>query len=221
MKIHPSPLEIAEGPNQRHVHNMSAPPRSTVSVRPYGLAQSTETLPAQVERSSGLQWLLRANPDALLRATLPSLGRQITKLRREVLSLAPGNPAGPTQIAAVRSLRVIGLVWLAEHLAGDDPHLDDFAPEAQPLELLQDRLVDVAGRLPEPPAWLPALAMAESLSGGGARSDPGSTDALAVLWVLTRINGRTFDRDGIPHLPADLADGGIYDLYVPVTKGLP
>ena len=33
-------------------------------------------------------------------------------------------------------------------------------------------------------------------------------------------HGRTFDRNGLPHLPADLADGGAYDIYVPCTKEL-
>lgn len=221
MSEHETVFACRRGRTPQLVNNMSAPPRSTVSFRPYGLAESTPNAPAPAEKTCGLQWLLRADPDALLQATLPSVGRLITELRHEALSLLPGNAAGAMHVAKIRSLRIRGLVSLTAHLAGEDPGLDDFASEAQPLELLQDRLIDLASRLPRPPAGLPALAIAESLAGGGARSDPGSTDTLAVLWVLTRINGRTFDRQGLPHLPADIADGGTYDLYVPCTKELP
>jgi hypothetical protein len=204
-------------------HNMSAPPRSTVTFRPYGWAGATANAPPPPERTCGLERLLRADPDALLADALPDVARRMHDLRREALSRAQAQDkaAAARQIAAVRALRIGGLISLAARLAAVDPVPDAFEACEEPLEALLDCLADLAGRLPSPPAWLPALAIAETLAGGGAGSDPGSTDALAVLWVLTRVNGRTFDRDGLPHLPADLAEGGTYDLYAPCAKELP
>lgn len=206
----------------RLARNMSAPPRSTVSFRPYGVAGTTASTPAPSEKTCGLRWLLRADPDALLKAALPDIAQRMRDLRQQALSDAPSNDktASLKHIARVRALRLAGLVSLAADITGVESEPDTVLDEQSP-EVLQDRLSDLACRLPDPPAWLPALAIAESLAGGGARNDPGSTDTLAVLWVLTRINGRTFDRNGLPHLPADLVDGGAYDLYVPCTKELP
>ena len=204
------------------IHNMSAPPRSTVSFRPYGLADSTPSTPAPAEKTCGLKWVLRADPDALLNSALPDITSRMRDLRHEALALARGQDkaAASRNIARLRGLRLAGLITIAASLAGEESSWDGFAPDELPAEALQDRLADLASRLPSPPAWMPAMAIAESLAGGGARSDSGSTDALAVLWVLTRINGRTFDREGFPHLPADIAEGGAYDLYVPCAKEL-
>jgi hypothetical protein len=223
MNSRPCLQEHIEEQAGRLAHNMSAPPRSTVSFRPYGLAQSTASAPAPSGQTCGLQWLLRADPDALLKAALPDIAQRMQDLRQEALSQARGKDkqAASKNIAKLRSLRLAGLVSLAADLAGVESGPGGTASDRQPLETLQDSLTDLASRLPDPPAWLPALAIAESLAGGGARSDAGSTDTLAVLWALTRINGRTFDREGIPHLPADLAEGGAYDLYVPCWKEQP
>ena len=210
-------------PSQPLAHNMSAPPRSTVTFRPYGSANATASAPSPSAETCGLKWLLRADPDALLKDALPDVARRMRELRHEALSLAQGQDkaAASRNIAAVRALRIGGLASLAARLAGEGSALDGVDPCKEPLEALLDRLADLAERLPDPPPELPALAIAESLAGGGARSDPGSTDALAVLWVLTRINGRTFDREGLSHLPPDIAEGGAYDLYVPCAKELP
>lgn len=208
---------------QSLAHNMSAPPRSTVTFRPYGSSNApTSTSPPSAE-ACGLKWLLRADPDTLIKNSLPEVAGRMRELRHEALSMAQGQDkaAAAQKIAAVRALRIGGLLSLAANLVGEDCASDNFAPGEEPLEALLDRLADLASRLPTPPAVLPALAIAESLAGGGARSASGSTDVLAVLWTLTRINGRTFDREGLPHLPHDLAEGGTYDLYVPCAKELP
>lgn len=209
------------GPRCGLIHNMSAPPRSTVSFRPYGLSESTPSTPPPAEKTCGLKWVLRADPDALLRSVLPEVTARMRDLRREGLAHEQDKAGASRNIARLRGLRLAGLITIAAGLAGEESPWDGLAPDEMPVEALQDRLADLAGRLPPAPAWMPAMAIAESLAAGGARSDPGSTDALAVLWVLTRINGRTFDRQGFPHLPADIAKGGAYDLYVPRTKELP
>lgn len=205
------------------IHNMSAPPRSTVSFRPYGLAESTPSTPPPAEKTCGLKLVLRADPDALLRSALPDITARMRDLRHEALALARGQDkaAASRNIAMLRRLRLSGLIAIAASLVGEKSSWDGFVTEELPVEALQDRLADLASRLPPPPTWMPEMAIVEPLASGGARSDPGSTDALAVLWMLTRINGRTFDRKGLPHLPADIAVGGSYDLYVPCAKELP
>ena len=125
-------------------------------------------------------------------------------------SLAPGAVLGRARFA----LRLAGLVVLASSLAAGAPAAGVAALAEEPLEALQDRLADLAGRLPPSPA-LPAMALAESLASGSSRGGPGATDALAVLWALTHLNGRTFDRNGLPILAPDLAAGGAWDFFAP------
>ncbi|MBM3151878.1 MAG: hypothetical protein FJ189_00260 [Gammaproteobacteria bacterium] len=197
-------------------HNMSAPPRSTVSFRPYGTAVESTGKIGVTPGAAGLRHVLRADPDALLAARLPDTVRRMRALRADGLDAARGRyrQGARASIARVRALRLAGLVTLASSFEAGAPAVvvEDLAD--QPLEALQDRLADLAGRLPPCPA-LPAMAVAESLAGGVSGSVPGSTDVLAVLWTLTHLNGRTFDRDGLPILAPDLAEGGAWDFYAP------
>lgn len=197
-------------------HNMSAPPRSTVSFRPYGARAGKATKTGVMPASAGLRHLLRADPDVLLAACLPDTARRLRAWQREWLAAASGqNPAAASAHSTrLCALRLAGLVALAASLAVGAPAavVADLAEE--PLEALQDRLADLAGRLPSSPA-LPAMAVAESLAGDASRGGPGTTDALAVLWALTHLNGRTFDRHGPPILAPDLAAGGAWDLFAP------
>lgn len=197
-------------------HNMSAPPRSTVSFRPYGARAGKANTTGVTPASAGLRHLLRADPDALLAARLPDTARRLRAWQREGLAAASGPDPAAARSDSTRlyALRLAGLVVLASSLAAGAPTavVADLAEE--PLEALQDRLADLAGRLPPSPA-LPAMAVAASLAGDSSRGGPGATDALAVLWALTHLNGRTFDRHGPPILAPDLAAGGAWDLFAP------
>lgn len=208
--------DIFKGANGGFARNMSAPPRSTVSFRPYGSAAESTGKIGVTPEAAGLRHVLRADPDALLAARLPATVRRMRVLRADGLDAARGRDRQEARasIARVRALRLAGLVALASSFEAGAPAavVEDLAD--QPLEALQDRLADLAGRLPPCPA-LPAMAVAESLAGGASGSVPGSTDVLAVLWTLTRLNGRTFDRDGLPSLAPDLAEGGAWDFYAP------
>jgi len=205
-----------ETPADRLIRNMSAPPRSTVCFRPYGIAHEGTAQEAAPERASGLRWLFRADPDALLQVALPGTTQRMRDLRHAALKEAreQDKSAASRNIGKVRALRLAGLVRLAADFAGEVASRDGMDPEDATPEALHDRLVDLARCLPLPPG-LPALGIVESLAGGSYRGGPGSTDALPVLWVLTHLNGHTFDRDGLPILAPDLAEGGAYDIYAP------
>jgi hypothetical protein len=196
--------------------NMSAPPRSTVSFRPYGTGAEPAGKTRPATENAGLRHVLRADPDALLLDRLPGTVHRMRELRQEGLDAArwQGKAEAAERVARVRALRLASLIALASSLDGAGRGVTAESLADETLESLQDRLVDWAGRLPLCPA-LPAMAVAESLAGGSMRGDPASLDALPVLWALTHLNGRTFDRDGLPSLAPDLADGGAWDFYAP------
>jgi hypothetical protein len=206
-------VEVAGGGLAR---NMSAPPRSTVSFRPYGTGSEPAGKTHATPGNAGLRHVLRADPDALLLARLPGTVRRMRELRQEGLEAArrQGKPEAAERVARVHALRLAGLIALASPLDGTGRGVTAEALADVTLESLQDRLVDLATHLPPCPS-LPAMAVAESLAGGSMRGDTASVDALTVLWALTHLNGRTFDRDGLPSLATDLAEGGAWDLFAP------
>ncbi len=183
--------------------NMSAPPRSSISFRPY---RSEAALPG-VAATNSLCWRLRADPDALIRAHRPGLNRRMGALRRQVQACAQDQPRSAALTAELRLLRLSGVVDLAASLSGTASDL----PADVPLETLLDRLADLSRTLPQ--ANLPAMGIIEPVTPEAHRKPP-AEDLLAALWVLTHLNGRTFDRDGLPLLAPGLEDGRAYDLYI-------
>ncbi len=183
--------------------NMSAPPRSSISFRPY---RSEAALPG-VAATNSLCWRLRADPDALIRAHRPKLNRRMGALRRQVQACAEDQPRSAALTAELRLLRLSGVVDLAASLTGTASDL----PADVPLETLLDRLADLSRTLPQ--ANLPAMGIVEPVTPEAHRKPP-AEDLLAALWVLTHLNGRTFDRDGLPLLAPGLEDGRAYDLYI-------
>lgn len=196
--------------------NMSAPPRSTVRFRPYGAEPLSANRLKIAHKAAGLRRILRASPDVLLGAHLPALLGQMREARLESLAAARRHARQDERegVARVRALRLAGLVALASTLEGAGPRLDAADLAGLSAEALQDRLSDLAGRFPGCPT-LPAMAVAEPAGVRANRARSGTTSLLPVLWVLTHINGRSFDRDGLPLLAPDLAEGGAWDLFAP------
>lgn len=122
-------------------------------------------------------------------------------LRADGLEAARGHDKqqARTSIPRVGALRLAGLVALALSFQAGAPAAVVEALAHHPLEALRDRLADLAGRLPPCPA-LPAMAVALSLASGVSAKPAASMDVLAVLWSLTHLNGRNFERDGLPSL---------------------
>lgn len=195
--------------------NMSAPPRSTVSFRPYGTTSATTPAQALNGTGGGLRWIFRVHTDSVLKAHLPDLAERMGKLRSSALDDARGQDkeSAAHAVSQVRSLRLAGLLSLAAILAGEDDQPSPDALAEVPVETLLDRLSDLARRMPIVRS-LPALAFAERWCGLGL-GRTATDDPHAALWVLTHLNGRTFDRDGAPLLAPDLAEGGAWDLYAP------
>lgn len=183
--------------------NMSAPPRSSISFRPY---RSEAALPG-VAATNSLCWRLRADPDALIRAHRPKLNRRMGALRRQLQACAQDQTRSAALTAELRLLRLSGVLDLAASLTGTASDL----PADVPLETLLDRLADLSRTLPK--ANLPAMGIVEPVTPEAHRKPP-AEDLLAALWVITHLNGRTFDRDGLPLLAPGLEDGRAYDLYI-------
>lgn len=187
--------------------NMSAPPRSTFTFQPYG-TQAQASKVSVKPQAGGLVWRLSVDPDALLAAHAPAVSKALARLRRQALTRArkeaPG--AAPEAIATQHLARLRGLIELAGRLAGVRP-----TDTEAPIEALLDRLADLAPHLPRPD--LPALGVVERTPQAEPSPHPPTTDLAAGLWLLTHVNGRTFDRDGPATLVPGLAEGGRFDLY--------
>jgi hypothetical protein len=128
-------------------------------------------------------------------------------LRRQVQACAQDQPRSAALTAELRLLRLSGVLDLAASLSGTVSDI----PADVPLETLLDRLADLSRTLPQ--ANLPAMGIVEPVTPEAHRKPP-AEDLLAALWVLTHLNGRTFDRDGLPLLAQGLEDGRAYDLYI-------
>lgn len=185
--------------------NMSAPPRSTVSFRPYG----SEIVETNVVNGYGLRLRLRADPDSLIKVQRTALNRRMGAIRRQALACgrAKDQPGAIVAIAELRVLRLTGLVGIASDMAGEPT----VSLEGLPQEALLDHLADLSRRLPL--TDLPAMGLVEPVTAQSPQWPRQACDPLATLWLLTHVNGRTFDRDGLPMLAAGLAEGRAYDLY--------
>jgi hypothetical protein len=204
-----NPHGHAEGERLSVVRNMSAPPRSTITFNPYGVDATPKCGSGSNEAAKGLRWVLRAEPVAILQAHLPGTGERVNDMFTAALRQDTRPP--PAVFSRIHALILAGLVVVASRLAGDEPQRTVECLEKLPPEVLQDRLTELARRLPPCPD-LPAMAAAQPWS-GLRLGYPSCTDPLAVLYVLTHINGRTFDRDGSPLLAEGLEEGRVYDLY--------
>lgn len=191
---------------QALARNMSAPPRSTFTFQPYGTASGNVGKPDG--HPTGMAWRLRVSPDILLKAHVQPAADALGALRKQALerARAADRTGVADRLSELRRLRVRGLLLLAGRLAGEDPG----DPEA-PMETLLDRLSDLAPRLPRPD--LPAMGTVEPARRGGPIVRRSTRNPVAGLWLLTHVNGRTFDRDGPAALAADLAEGGSLDLF--------
>lgn len=196
------------------VRNMSAPPRSQISFRPYGLGTpesgAGDGAPGPVTaadrtQATGLRHILRVDLDDML--NIPEVSGNYPHLDRLVLirllahaeALIDCQPTpGLAELAFDESERVLSLA----------------RNRVPPNECLRDRLADLASSLPPPPALLPALALVET-DGSLLAGSPTHCEPLAMLWVVTHINGNTFDRNGRPILAHKLGQRSRFDLYAP------
>jgi len=175
------------------LRNMSAPPRSTLTLRPF---QAPVAVPRRTDRGApsnwGLAWYARVDLDEILRDRWPGWSERLGGLVPEGLG----------------DLRLRGALALARACAGSpDP---PGSPEPDLREDLADELLrrmrDLA---PEPP--LPALMLATQVS---PRPRLTERDAARALAVLTHLSGRTCDLSASPLLGEALLEGRPVDLWI-------
>lgn len=200
--------DVFKGANGGFARNMSAPPRSTVSFRPYGAGP----LPASGgESASGLQRIARASVLGLIDAHNPVRGRRIMPLGERVSHLAHKRDPAVAGVRARYHAEIFrGMVGVAASLLGKKLPLPELLSE----ERLSDLMSDIAQQL-SPPA-LPAMGIVEQPGSFSVLECPTGVDPLhAGLWLLTHLNGRTFVRDmqAIP-VPSPFASS-VYELYAP------
>lgn len=195
-----------EGRHPGLARNMSAPPRSTFSFQPYGSRTST---PPDVARPVGLREIARASLGGLIAVQAPVRARRIQALSEKVNHLAHRHdPGTPPVRAELHGEIVAGLAAVAAHLLGEPVP----CPDPPTSENLSDLLARVALRL-TPPA-LPAMGVVERLGSQDVLACPaGLEPLLAGFWLLTHVNGHSFDRDGQPMLPTEPFTNSIHVLY--------
>lgn len=201
-------LDTQKTAHQGLAHNMSAPPRSTFTFQPFGTRTTGKSGKDGTARACGLTWRLGVDPDLLIATHAPVAAQAMERLRQQALARAQKkDTAGTAKIhASLRLARLRGLLELAGRFA------EYIAPApTAPLETLLDHLADQATRLPRPD--LPALGVVEHVPQGSPSPRASTTDLTAGLWLLTHVNGRTFDRDGPATLAPNLAEGGQFNLF--------
>ena len=171
----------------RDLHNMSAPPRSTLTLHPFQVAGGA---PGGAT-NWGLAWFARVDLDHLLR----------DRWAEWALDLRAGGAPGRRP----PHLRLCGAVALARLEAGLCAHPSDL--EATLPERLGDELLE---RAPALVRGLPDLLVASRAS-AGARDVEG--DPARVLAVLTHLSGRTCAPQGSPLLSEALREGHALDLW--------
>jgi hypothetical protein len=180
----------------QELRNMSAPPRSTLTLHPFRLPEGRPAAPAEGTPTNwGLAWYARVHFDWILRDQWPQWGHRL------------GGCAG----SAGRQAHI--RLWAAVALArGQDLSLDDpWNLDARLDEELADELLGLAPALARM-GTLPSLMLATRAVGQGPDPDP---DPVRTLAVLTHLTGRTCDPGGAPLLSQALRDGLPIDLWIP------
>ncbi len=176
--------------------NMSAPPRSTLTLQPFRLPDERAAEPARGAPTNwGLAWYARVDFDRILLDRWPQWGGRLSGV------------AGP----GVRQthVRLCAAVALArgQGVSLNDPWFLDASLD----EELADELLGLAPTLSRAGA-LPPLMLATRASSPGPDPDP---DPVRTLAVLTHLTGRTCDPGGSPLLSQALREGLPVDLWIP------
>lgn len=179
-------------PRDALIHNMSAPPRSTMLLRPRDPMQNPQGpgAPSPAPSAWGLAWFGRIDFDRFLGERHPEL------------------PMAQACGAERQRLRLRCAVALARSLSGEAT--GPGACEGLTDAALEDELLDWAARQ-VPDRSLPRMLMVSPAEAGTDR-DP-EQDPARLLAFLLHHTGRTCDLGGPPALGAALRDGAAVDLW--------
>jgi hypothetical protein len=202
-------LVLDDSTGGRLAQNMSAPPRSTVSFQPYGTARprSGDVSPAT---ATGLRLRLRASVRGIVEFHDPRRGKRIERLGRQVSDLAhKRDPAVVPVRDKYHDEMLHGLIAAVCSLDGTTPSVAKGHDREQLIDLITERV----SKLPRPD--LPAMGAVNRLGSYSALDSTVEEDRLlSGLWLLTHINGDTFDRDGQAMLVASPFASSVYELYI-------
>lgn len=170
------------------LHNMSAPPRSVLTLKPFRPAEPS--VPTKGGAAWGLSWRLRVAVEAVIQDAYP-----------EML---------PPDIADLRnSAYLVGAVALARKHRGLEA--DPETLFGHPFEALADELVRLAPGAEEVPE-LPRQMMVSFAD--GVDREP-ARDVAVVLAVLTHLCGSVCDLSASARVAPALLNGAVLDLWAP------
>jgi hypothetical protein len=207
------------------LHNMSAPPKSRMTVQPLrasGSGVQAGSTEASSCSSGGLAWVMRIDLDRLIKAHVPAFESWIAdgKLHPGGDSVASGNgvavKAAPlhASLTGDHYLRLRCCVAIARVMAGGGPVTtqDVEALRSLPHEALCDELRSLNAAIDPVPLQLPAF---------GIMTRPDGTDRACegnparVFFALSRLSGSTFVRSGSAMVAGKLPRNITFDLWLP------
>jgi hypothetical protein len=207
------------------LHNMSAPPKSRMTVQPLRSAGSQTTVGTglAVPRSSGgLAWVMRIDLDRLIKAHLPDFeswiadgelhpgGTPAASGDRLALEAAPL----PAHLTGDHYLRLRCCVAIARAMAGTAAVTTESveALRGLPHESLCDELRNLNAAIEPAPLQLPAL---------GIMTRPDGTDRVnegnpaRVFFTLSHLSGSTFVRSASAMVAGNMPRNITFDLWIP------
>jgi hypothetical protein len=207
------------------LHNMSAPPRSRMTVQPLRPAGSLTTVsaaPADPRASGGLAWVMRIDLDRLIKAHLPDFESWVAdgELHPGGTPAASGDGLAveaaslPAHLTGDHYLRLRCCVAIARAMAGGAPVTthDVEILRGLPHEALCDELRNLNAAIDPAPLQLPAL---------GIMTRPDGTDRACeesparVFFALSRVRGNTFVSSGSAMVAGHMPRNITFDLWIP------
>lgn len=208
------------------LHNMSAPPKSKMTVQPLRSSNSkvmATSIQSPSCSSGGLTWIMRIDLDRLIQPLFPEFEAWMADGQVNPGGFAPsvtdgsgrGGGESPAKVSGDHYLRLRSCLVIAQVMAGVAESVTIERVEALrvlPHETLCDQLRTLCAGIDPSPLGLPALGIMTT----GDRADrPCETDPSRVFYALSRLSGSTFVRSGSAMI-AGLVHGNIVrDLWVP------
>ena len=179
-------------------HNMSAPPKSRITLRPLREPEvtshrvpplSNSAVGNSIRAASGLAWVMRLDLDGLIEQYLPDFSDRFSYRLHCCLAIAR----------------------LFSGLSATATQEDVDALRAMPYETVCDELREIDANIAQGALELPPIGL---VIDADKRKRPCETNPARVLFVLSRLNGTTFVRDSSAMVSGRFDKNLRYDLWV-------
>jgi hypothetical protein len=207
------------------LHNMSAPPRSRMTVqplRPAGNLTTVSAAPAGPRSSGGLAWLMRIDLDRLIKAHLSDFESWVAdgELHPGGTPAASGDGLAveaaslPAHLTGDHYLRLRCCVAIARAMAWGVPvtNHDVEALRSLPHETLCDELRGLNAAIDPTPLQLPALGI---MTRPDDRNRTSEGNPARVFFTLSRLSGSTFVRSASAMVAGNMPRNITFDLWIP------